>query len=116
MLKPISNVPLDYSLCNMTVTVYHREGLTRQVIEGAHYEFTSHREVEGGIARRWRSFHLVIPGERDIRPGDKVLLGIGPEISRWEDLLPETCDTLGLVTSVQPRHYKGKICHTEVRG
>lgn len=116
MLKPIQNVPLDYSLCNMTVTVYHREGLTRQVIENAHYEWTDRREVADGIEEKSRSFHLVVPGECRIYPGDKVLLGIGPEIFHWEDLLPETCDTLGLVTSVQPRHYKGQICHTEARG
>lgn len=116
MLKRIANVPLDYSLCNMTVTVYHREGLTRQVMQGVHYEFTTRREVVGGIAQMTRGFLLVVPGARDIRPGDKVLLGIGPEIAHWEDLTVETTDTLGLVTSVQPRYYKGNLCHTEVRG
>ena len=116
MLKPIQNVPLDYSLCQMTVTVYHREGLTRRVLRGVHYEFTSHREVVGGIAQRKRSFHMVIPGGDPICPGDKVLLGVGPEISQWEDLKVETHDTLGLVTSVQPRYYKGRLCHTEARG
>ena len=116
MLKPISNVPLDYSLCQDTVTVYHREGLTRQVLEGVHYEFTNRREVVGGIAQKSRTFHLVIPGGYDICPGDKVLLGVGPEISRWDDLLPETHDTLGIVTSVQPRYYHGRLIHTESRG
>ena len=116
MLKPISNVPLDYSLCQMTVTVYHREGLTRQVIEGVHYEFTSRQEVTGGIQRKSRGFLLVVPGEVELLPGDKVLLGIGPEITGWDDLLPETCDTLGIVTSVQPRYYQGRLVHTEARG
>lgn len=116
MLKPIKNVPLDYSLCNMTVTVYHREGLPRQVITGAHYEFTTHRKVTEGVAEVTRSFHLVIPGGGEIYPGDKVLLGIGPEIRRWEDLQVETTDTLALVTSVQPRYWRGTLCHTEARG
>ena len=116
MLKPISNVPLDYSLCKMLVTVYHREGLTRHVLSGVHYEFTNRREVVDGIAQVSRSFHLVIPGNFHIRPGDKVLLGIGPEISHWDDLLPETTDTLGIVTSVQPRYYRGNLVHTEARG
>ena len=116
MLKPIQNVPLDYSLCQMTVTVYHREGLTRQVLEGVHYEFTTHRQVENGIERVTRSFQLVIPGDTSICPGDKVLLGIGPEIFRWEELTVETTDTLGLVTAVQPRYYQGTLCHTEARG
>ena len=116
MLKPISTVPLDYSLCKMLVTVYHREGLTRHVLSDVHYEFTTRREVENGIAQVSRSFHLVIPGGYDIRPGDKVLLGDGPEISQWEDLLPETTDTLGIVASVQPRYYQGRLIHTEARG
>ncbi len=116
MLKPIYNVPLDYSLCQMTVTVYHREGLTRRVLNGVHYEFTSHREVVGGIAQVSRSMLLVIPGDYRICPGDKVVLGIGPEITKWEDLTLETHDTLGLITSVQPRYYQGKLCHTEARG
>ena len=100
----------------MTVTVYHREGLTRRVLHGVHYEFTTRREVVGGIAQVTRSFHLVIPGGYDIRPGDKVELGVGPELTRWEDLAVETCETLGLVTSVQSRYYRGKLCHTEARG
>ena len=107
---------LDPVLCDQTVTVYHREGLTRRVLSGVHYEFTNHREVTGGIEQITRSFQLVIPGSFDIYPGDKVLLGIGPEITRWEDLTVENTDTLGLVTSVQPRYYQGKRCHTEARG
>ena len=116
MLKPIRNVPLDYSLCAMTVTVYHREGLTRQVMEGVHYEFTSRREVVGGVSHAGRSFLLVIPGEAAVQPGDMVLLGIGPEVQRWEDLKVARQDTLGLITSVQPRYWQGKLCHTEARG
>ena len=116
MLKPIRTFPLDYSLCNMTVTVYHREGLTRQVVAQAHYEFTDQRHISGGIVEVTRGFHLVIPGDFPIVPGDKVVLGEGPEITRWEDLLPETHATLGVVKSVQPKYYGGQVCHVEARG
>ena len=116
MLKRYCNVPLDFSLCQMTVTVYHREGLTRQVLEGVHYEFTSRREVVGGVSQVTRGFLLVIPGEYAVAPGDKVVLGIGPEVSRWDDLAVATHDTLGVITSVQRRYWKGKVCHTEARG
>ena len=116
MLKPMKNVPLDYSLCNMTVTVYRREGLTRQVLQGVHYEFTSHREVVDGVTKLSRGFLLVVPGDALVLPGDMVLLGIGPEISRWEDLKPAGSDSLGLITSVQRRYWNGKVCHTEARG
>ena len=39
MLRRTNNTPLDYSLCDMIVTVYHREGLTREIIKNAYYEF-----------------------------------------------------------------------------
>ena len=116
MLKPIKNVPLDYSLCQMTVTVYHREGLTCQVLEGVHYEFTDQRTVKGGIVEKTRHFQLVIPGDRPIHPGDKVVLGVGPLTARWQNLTVENTPTLGLVTSVQPRYYQGKVCHIEAKG
>ena len=116
MLRLRGTLPFDKRLYCQTVTVYHREGLTRQVLEGVHYEFTTHRQVENGIERVTRSFQLVIPGDTSICPGDKVLLGIGPEISRWEEMTVETTDTLGLVTAVQPRYYQGTLCHTEARG
>lgn len=116
MLKPIKNVPLDYSLCTGTVTVYHREGLTRQVLEGVHYEFTSRREVDRGVARESRGFLLVVPGAVTLRPGDKVVLGIGPEVDSWEALSVAGSDTLGVIAQVQPRYWRGKLCHTEARG
>ena len=116
MLKRIKNVPLDYSLCNMTVTVYRREGLTRHVLEGVHYEFTSRREVVDGVVKRTRGFLLVIPGDMVVAPGDMVMLGHGPDIQRWEDLKVATCASLGRITSVQRRYWNGKLCHTEARG
>ena len=116
MLKPIKTLPLDYSLCTMTVTVYHREGLTRQVLDRVHYEFTDQADTAQGRARHARGFLLVIPGEYPIALGDKVVLGTGPEGMAWEDLTPAAVPTLGVVQSVKPRYFRGQPCHTEARG
>ena len=116
MLRPSSRIPLDYSLCTMTVTVYRREGLTREVLEGVHYEFTDELQILAGRAAASRSFLLVIPGVHGIAPGDKVVLGIGPAITRWEDLNPAQIPTLGVVKTVKPRFFRGVPCHVEARG
>ena len=110
MLRHRNLIPLDYSMCCMTVTVYHREGLTRQVIRNAHLEYTRQHTVAGGITDSRPSFLLVVPGGLDIAPGDKVVAGEGPAITQWHDLPALVAE------SVKPRHFMGRLCHTEVRG
>lgn len=110
MLKLEKNIPLDYGLCCMTVTVYHREGLTRQVLRNVHWECTCEQAVSGGVASQKPGFLLVVPGEANIAPGDKIFPGVGPEAERWHETPGFTA------ASVKPRHYLGQVCHTEVRG
>ena len=110
MLQLRKGVPLDYGMCCMTVTVYHREGLTRQVISNAHLEFTHAQEAAGGITAERPAFLLVVPGELAISPGDKVAPGEGPAVTAWHQ-------APGFVAgSVKPRYFMGSVCHTEVRG
>ena len=116
MLKHIDPIPLDYSLCAMTVTVYHREGLTRRCLEGVHYEYTDRQETASGRTTLHRDFLLVIPGEDPIAPGDKVMLGQGPTEFTWEALTPATVPTLSVVETVKPRYFRGRPCHVEARG
>ncbi len=116
MLKLTKTVPLDYSLCCMTVTVYHREGLTRRVIQGVHYEFTDTLDRQGGMERAGRGFLLVIPGSDPIAVGDAVVLGEGEQITDWAQLSVPGVQTLGTVQSVKPRYFMGAPCHTEARG
>ena len=116
MLKKRKNVPLDYSLCNSTVTVYRREGLTRWVLEGVHFEYTSRREVVDGVTKLSRGFLLVIPEDFGVNLGDMVMLGIGPELEDWDNLRLPQFSSLGVVTSVQRRYWRCKFCHTEARG
>ena len=115
MLKHRKTVPLDYSICRMTVTVYTAADGGRHILNNVHYEITDQRIAEHGIVRIRRSFLLVIPGVWDIRPGDKVVLGEGPEGLSW-DQLDGQIDTLAVAGSVKPRYFNGKICHMEVRG
>lgn len=110
MLKLEKNIPLDYGLCCMTVTVYHREGLTCQVLRNVHWECTYGQAVSGGVASQTPSFLLVVPGEANIAPGDKIFPGVGPEVAFWQEAPGFTA------ASVKPRHYMGRLCHTEVRG
>lgn len=112
MLKFKRAFPLDYSLCQMTVTVYDAYG-TARVLNGVHYEFTDSLEVEKGIGSHGRGFLLVIPGADPIAVGDRVLLGQGPEKPAFNTA---QTDTLGVAASVRPRYFRGRICHTEVRG
>lgn len=110
MLRFRNQIPLDYSMCCMTVTVYHREGLTRQVMENAHLEYTHRQDTVDGIDTDKKEFLLVIPGAVNIAPGDKVVAGIGPDITAWHQLEGM------VVQSVRPRYFYGTVCHTEARG
>lgn len=115
MLKHRDGIPLDYSLCAMTVTVYSPGG-TRRVLTGVHYEFTHRLDTAMGMDTHSRAFLLVIPGEDPIAPGDKAVLGEGPEDLSWEELNTAQVSTLGVVQTVKPRYFRGRLCHTEARG
>ena len=102
MLRFRNELPFDYSLCRQTVAVYHREGLTRRVLEGVHFEQTVANATEGAVTDRTHSFLLVIPFENGVQPGDRIY---------------ETEDGPGFVAkSVKDRTFMGRFCHTEVRG
>lgn len=115
MLRRKKKLPLDYSLCRMTVTVYAPDG-RRRVLSGVHYEFTHTLTVSGGMDEHSRGFLLVIPGADPIAVGDKVVLGIGPENMEWKALNTVQVPTLGVALTVKPRYFQGQLCHTEVRG
>ena len=114
MLKHRNLIPLDYSLCCMTVTVYDRNG-GRRVMENVHYEFTRQQQTAQGKAAQEPGFLLVIPGLDPIAPGDKVVLGMGENVP-FDALNPAQHPTLGIVRTVKPRYFLGKPCHTEARG
>lgn len=121
MLKPAC--PVDYRLCNQTVTIYHwdgGEGYTRTVIHDAFLDFRKTRNVDKTGSREANTFLLVIPGPVvPVAVGDKVLLGEGPEVTTreaWAALVPAKADGLVVVKYVDPKYWCGCIVHTEAGG
>jgi len=116
--------PVDYSLCNQTVTIYHwdkKTTYTRKVIEkGAFLDFKKIQNVDKTGSREVNTFLLVIPGASvPVAAGDKVLLGEGPEIVTREDWLalnPASVPGLVTVRYVDPKYWHGSVVHTEAGG
>ncbi len=109
--------PLDYSLCDQTVTVYGiRDGaVTRQVFENAMYQHWQKASVETDGKSCDTGCLLIIPGQADLRPGDRVCPGVGPESTEWAGLLPVLVPGLSQLTQVRPCYWQGQVCHTEGR-
>ena len=85
--------PVDYRLCNQTVTIYHwdqKETYTTTVVERAFFEHKKTQNVDKIGSHEVNSFLLVIPGPVvPVTVEDKVILGEGPEITdldAWKDI------------------------------
>ena len=119
MLIPRKQSPLDYSLCNQTVTVYRRESLQRQVLEGVYYDGRREETVRDEQLDAGVHFTLIIPGQVALAPGDKVLPGVGPVLEtaeQWAALTADSLPYLGIVASVSTKYWQGQPCHVEVKG
>lgn len=114
------NCPLDYSLCDQTVTAYRRgkDGVSRTVHPRAFLDFKKVRSVEKTGSDGAMSFLLVVPGDADIRDGDKVLMGEGPEIgpADWASFIPAKVRCLCVVRWADLKHWDGEVCHVEAGG
>ena len=115
--------PVDYSLCNQTVTVYHWDGketYTRKVFHNAFLDFKKTQNVDKTGSKEVNSFLLVIPGaSAPVSVGDKVLAGEGPEIATradWAAFIPAKVPGLVVVDYVDPKYWHGSIVHTEAGG
>ena len=113
----------DYGLCRQTVTVYrYSDGyITRTEYPKAYFEETDKLETST-TGESGKTEHLiVIPGEVDIVPGDKVFLGVGDypdgDTARWWRLfIPSKVPQCVIARSVSQRHWLGKPTHIEIRG
>lgn len=121
MLRPTS--PVDYSLCDQTVTVYHwdkKDTYTRKVIANAFLDFKKTQNVDKTGSSEVNSFLLVIPGsEVPVAVGDKVILGEGPEVAdraAWSAFIPSKVEGLVVVKYVDPKYWRGSVVHTEAGG
>ena len=122
-IKP-RHSPVDYRLCDQTVTLYHWDGgttYTRKVIEnGAFLDFKKTQNVDKTGSKEANTFLLVIPGPVvPVAVGDKVLAGVGPEIASreaWAAFIPAKVPGLVVVKYVDPKYWHGSIVHTEAGG
>lgn len=116
--------PVDYRLCNQTVTVYHwdgKDGYSRKLIEkGAFLDFKKVQDVSKTGSTEVNSFLLVIPcSEIPVTVGDKVLHGEGPEIAdraAWAGFIPAQVPGLVVVKWVDPKYWQGRLVHVEAGG
>ena len=121
-IKPRTS-PVDYSMCNQTVTVYHWDGkdtYTRKVFTEAFLDFKKMQNVDKTGSSEANGFLLVIPGSSvPVSVGDKVLLGVGPEIATreaWASFIPAKVHGLVVVKYVDPKYWHGAVVHTEAGG
>lgn len=115
--------PVDYRLCNQTVTLYHWDGkdnYVRTVREDAFLDFKKVQNVDKTGSTEANTFLLVIPGASvPVAVGDKVFAGVGPEIASREDwaaFIPAKTPGLVVVKWVDPKFWRGAIVHTEAGG
>lgn len=104
----------DLSLCNQVVTLYRRRGdlITREVVEHASFIYGVQQVKDHLGTRRETVFQLIIPGNGDLQPGDRVYGGIGPETVDWNTFLPVTVSGLAEVEYAKVYHLSDWHCHT----
>ncbi|WP_050697612.1 hypothetical protein [Anaeromassilibacillus senegalensis] len=115
--------PVDYSKCNQMVTVYHWDGketYTRTVHDRALLDFRKTRNVDKTGSREANTFLLVIPCDsQPVFVGDKVILGVGPEVATREDwaaFIPAKVPGLVVVQYVDSKYWQGQMVHVEAGG
>ena len=109
--------PLDYSLCCQTVTAYGvREGnVKRQVLENCYFAPEAGQEAALAGKSRLKKFLLIIPGDSDLQPGDRIYDGIGPEEVEWQMFVPAFTDDLYEVGRVKKQLWENEVTHVEGR-
>ena len=114
--------PVDYSKCNQTVTIYHKdhEQHSSTVVYQAFLDFKKTQNVDKTGSQETNSFLLVIPcASQSVFVGDKVLLGEGPEITtreEWAEFIPAKVPGLVVVKYVDPKYWRGRLIHVEAGG
>ena len=104
---------MDYSLCDETVTHYRRteRGITRQVLEHTRLIRQIADPTEHFGKSRLKKFLLIIPGDVDAQPGDRIYDGVGPETADWDRFLPDLDPRVYEIGQVKPCLWDGEICH-----
>ena len=108
--------PLDYSLCDQTVTLYRKQdhGITRQVLTDCGLSASVSTPTESCGKSLEKSFRLIIPGNLPVFCGDRIYAGIGPEATDWGSFVPAAIPGLYEISFVKPCFWAGEITHWEV--
>lgn len=119
----------SYPLCTQTVTLYHPDEktgtVTRTVVAGVFLDRRVRMTHTETGRQQAQAFVLVIPAAAGVpgqdyalEPGDRVLEGEGPEISResWPQFVPALHPGLCCVQYVDPKTVRGRFCHLEAGG
>lgn len=112
------SLPVDYSVCCQTVTVYRKTsaGIQRTELSGCFLQWEDTVSYNRLGGQRERKFLLIQPGRcQQVFPGDRVMEGIGPEITEgeWATFVSELVDNLGEVAYAKVYRWQGSFCHTE---
>lgn len=114
--------PVDYSKCNQTVTVYHKDGetYTKSVIARAFLDIKKVQSIDKTGSKETNGFLLVIPCDAQcVFVGDKVLLGEGPDIDTreaWAEFVPAKVAGLVVVQYVDQKYWQSRMVHVEAGG
>ncbi len=109
--------PMVYPQCCQSVTVYRQQGdvIFRRVAENCYYRYGDEEKHTPEGIRSVRKFLLIQPGAEEIRPGDRIYEGVGPEVTaqEWDGFLPCSVPGLSVAAYANPWHWEGQICHIE---
>ena len=101
---------MEYPLCNQTVTLYRKEGeeIHRYLYRECYLEKKAVLVRDNfGTFLKWE-FLLIVPGDRQVMAGDRVVEGEGKNKVVWEEL-----GNAPTVTYAKPYFLDGRICHWE---
>ena len=109
--------PLDYSLCDQTVTFYRKTGdeIIRKVADNCHLSCKVRISTEPYGKSMEKKFLLIIPGDFDLQPGDRVYEGIGSEEVNWQTFVPAFTENLYEIGRVKKQLWEGEVTHVEGR-
>ena len=108
--------PLDYSLCNQTVTFYRKTGeeIIRQVAENCHLSCKYRETTESHGKSMEKKFLLIIPAGSFVpQPGDRIYDGIGPGEVDWQQFIPALVPEVYEISFVMPCCWDGRTVHWE---
>ena len=108
--------PLDYSLCDQTVTFYRKVGeeIQRKVAGNCHLSCKCRWTTENYGKSMEKKFLLIIPaGTIQPQPGDRIYAGVGPEQVDWERFLPALIPEVYEISYVSACYWDGEVVHWE---